>query len=118
MLESLKEKVDPKHSALLVVDVQNYFCHPDGFIARQGRNLSAKHQMMPKLVRLLSEARTKKLTIIFIRQIRSDWTMSPVGREQRQRMFPGISEDALQEGSWAVTMIALLIQGHALEIQE
>ena len=100
MLESLEEKVDPKHSALLVVDVQNYFCHPEGFLARQGRDLSAKHQMMPKLVRLLSEARAEKLTIIFIRQTRSDWTMSPVGREQRRRTYPGVSENALQDNSW------------------
>ena len=100
MLESLEEKVDPKHSALLVVDVQNYFCHLEGFLARQGRDLSAKQQMMNKLVALLSEARTEKLTVIFIRQTRSDRTMSPVGQEQRRRMFPGVSEDALQDGSW------------------
>jgi len=101
MLESLEEKVDPKHAALVVVDVQNHFCHSEGFLAKQGRDLSHTHQMIPKLIRLISEARTNKLKIVFIRQTRSDWTMSPVSREQRRRIFPGASENTLLEGSWA-----------------
>ena len=30
---TLKEKLDPRHCALLIVDVQNEFCDPDGFYA-------------------------------------------------------------------------------------
>ena len=100
MLKSLEEKVDPKHAALVVVDIQNYFCHSEGFLAKQGKDLSHTHQMIPKLVRLISEARTNKIKIVFIRKINSDWTMSPVSWEQRRRIFPGASENTLLEGSW------------------
>ena len=110
MLKSLEEKVDPKHAALLVVDMQNYFCHRDGFLARQGRDMSLGDRMMPELVHLLSEARKEKLAVVFIRQTRSEWTMSPASMEQRLRLYPGISEDALQEGSWEVQFYELVPQ--------
>jgi hypothetical protein len=40
MLSSLREKVDPKHSALILVDVQNDFCADGGAMHREGRDLT------------------------------------------------------------------------------
>ena len=37
---SLEELVDPKHTALIVVDMQNDFCHPKGAFAKRGSDLS------------------------------------------------------------------------------
>ena len=30
----MNRKLDPEKTALIVVDMQNDFCHPDGFYAR------------------------------------------------------------------------------------
>ena len=35
MLRTLSEKVDPKHTALVVIDMQNDFCTPEGKIYRR-----------------------------------------------------------------------------------
>jgi hypothetical protein len=37
---SLEELVDPKHTALIVVDMQNDFCHPKGAFGKRGSDLS------------------------------------------------------------------------------
>jgi len=100
MLRTLPEKIDAQHTALLVVDVQNDFCHEEGFLAKQGWDVSPTHQMIPKLIHLLSEARKGKLTIIFIRQTSSESTLSPVSRELMLRAFHQTSQLICQEGSW------------------
>ena len=100
MLKTLGEKVDPKNAALLVVDMQNDFCHPEGYVARRGSDMTLRLKMTPKLVRLLEEARKKQVPVIFIRQTLSELNASPVSREQRQKRPPAGSETFLQEGSW------------------
>lgn len=37
----LKEKLDPARTALVVIDMQNDFCHADGFFGNRGRDMSA-----------------------------------------------------------------------------
>ena len=59
MLSTLHEKVDPKHSALILVDVQNDFCADGGAMHREGRDLTLVKAMIPRLERLLAAARGK-----------------------------------------------------------
>ena len=40
MLTTLKQKVDPQHAALVLVDVQNDFCAEGGAMHREGRDLT------------------------------------------------------------------------------
>ena len=51
MLRSLEEKVDPRHAAVVVVDVQNDFCADDGAMARIGRPVATVQAMVPVLQR-------------------------------------------------------------------
>ncbi len=100
MLRTLEEKVDRKNATLLVVDMQNDFCHRDGSLAKRGKDMTATHQMMPRLKRLISEARQAKVPVIFIRQTLSELTTSQAGREMRLKRMSGGGELPLQEGSW------------------
>ena len=54
----LERKVDPRTAAVIVVDVQNDYCHPDGI---RGKVRSVEHcvAMAPTLVRLIDEARVR-----------------------------------------------------------
>jgi ureidoacrylate peracid hydrolase len=45
MGRSLAEKVDPRQAALIVVDVQNDFCHPEGAAGKLGRDLGCAPQL-------------------------------------------------------------------------
>ena len=40
MAFSLEERVDPKHGMLIVVDMQNDFCHRDGAACKRGRDMA------------------------------------------------------------------------------
>ena len=39
-VKGLREKVDPRHTALVVIDMQNDFIADEGMIAREGRDVS------------------------------------------------------------------------------
>jgi ureidoacrylate peracid hydrolase len=102
MLRTLDEKIDPKHAALIVVDVQNDFCHPDSPLARDGRDLSAAQAMVPRLVTLIDDARAAGVPVIFVQMVLTDATTSEVSREQRLRSRPHAdpSDYICKEGSW------------------
>ncbi|QRP45635.1 cysteine hydrolase family protein [Amycolatopsis sp. FDAARGOS 1241] len=61
------DKLDPAKAAVLVVDVQNDYCHPDGACARRGNDVSAAKEMLPRLRGLLTGARAHGVPVIFIR---------------------------------------------------
>ena len=63
---TLAELVEPSHTALVVIDMQNDFCSPGGVFAQQGLDLSAYDSMVPRLAVLLDEARTAGVTIVFL----------------------------------------------------
>ncbi len=65
VLTTLEEIVRPCHTALIVVDVQNDFVHPDGLGGRRG-DLSAVTAMLPVLQRLLAAARSAGVQPIFV----------------------------------------------------
>jgi ureidoacrylate peracid hydrolase len=52
ILRTLRERCDPKNAALIVVDVQNDFVHPDGSAGKRGEDVSAALAMVPNLLRV------------------------------------------------------------------
>ena len=57
MAFSLEERVDPKHGMLIVVDMQNDFCHRDGAACKRGRDMAFVENMIPRLANLVNQAR-------------------------------------------------------------
>ncbi|MDZ4277715.1 MAG: hypothetical protein U1B78_01120, partial [Dehalococcoidia bacterium] len=47
MLKTLAEKVEPRHAALLIVDLQNDFCAEGGAMHREGRDVSWRRPWSP-----------------------------------------------------------------------
>lgn len=69
------------YTALIVVDMQNAFCHPDGFCGRElGADLTAVRAIIPRIQRVITWARQQQLTIVYTREShlpdRSDLTPS------------------------------------------
>jgi len=100
MLRTLQEKVDPRHAALLVVDVQNDVCHSDGLIAQRGGDVSAVQRMVPRLLRFISQARKAEVPIIFIRHSANQGTMSEVRLEILTKHNMPTDRFGEQEGTW------------------
>jgi nicotinamidase-related amidase len=44
-------------AALLVIDIQNAPCHPEGGFAQAGGDVTAQHPMAPAIARLVRAAR-------------------------------------------------------------
>lgn len=84
---TLAEKVDPRHAALIVVDVQNDWCAPGGNAAKRGLDLylSNTQAMMPRLLSLIEEARKVSCPIIFVQNLRGNPYDSPVSLERNMR---------------------------------
>jgi ureidoacrylate peracid hydrolase len=98
MLRTLEEKVDPRHAAVLVVDVQNDFCADDGAMASIGRPVAAVQAMVPLLERLLDDARAAGVPVIFVQYGHTAATESEVHLEQRAR---GRSDVVIcRQGTW------------------
>ena len=53
----LGEWGDPSCSALILVDVQNDFCHPEGGLGQRGVDMGPIQEMLQRLMRLMEEAR-------------------------------------------------------------
>jgi nicotinamidase-related amidase len=55
--KSFEEKVDPAHTAVIVVDMQNEFCSPEGYVARQGWDVRPMRAMALRLRNFVDAAR-------------------------------------------------------------
>src|SRR4051812_45562245 len=62
----LYELVDPRHTALVVVDMQRDFCAPGGAFAQVGVDLSMYPAMVPRLGRLVEAGREAGVRIIYV----------------------------------------------------
>jgi ureidoacrylate peracid hydrolase len=99
MSRSLAEKVDPRQAALIVVDVLNDFCHPEGAAGLQKLDLSMVPGMVEHLNRFIGEARRVGLPIIFVRTHHSSWTDSEAWLG-RARTAPREQVPVCVEGTW------------------
>ncbi len=73
---TLSDILDAKDTAILVIDVQNDFCSPEGASAKAGAPMRGPIEMVPRLVKLLEGARDLGVTIVFVRVVASLWTDS------------------------------------------
>jgi biuret amidohydrolase len=58
-----------EHTALIVIDMQNAFCHPEGFCGRElGADLTAARAIIPRIQTVIDWARQQQLSIVYTRE--------------------------------------------------
>lgn len=67
VFDTLDEIIDPRHTALLVVDMQNDFCEPEGVFGKSGADTSRIRKVVPAISSLLEGARSAGSKRIFMR---------------------------------------------------
>ena len=79
VFDSLSEVVDPRHTAVLVIDMQNDLVSPDGVGGRAGGNVSAQRAIIPALQQLLDAARQACARVVYVQLVteRNYATMHP-----------------------------------------
>jgi ureidoacrylate peracid hydrolase len=94
-------RYDPAHTALIVVDVQNDFCSPEGSLGRAGADTSAAVEMVPRLGGLIDAAHAADVPVIFIQTIH-DPTNDSVQWLGRIDDGPGTERPGItcRTGSW------------------
>jgi len=91
-VKGLGEKVDPRHTALVIIDMQNDFIDDEGLIAREGRDVSQAQEMAKHLPELIKAARAAGVFVIFVRNVytsEQNFYLSDVWLEQAARKRNG-----------------------------
>ena len=91
-LVGMDEKASPRHTALVVIDMQNDFIAKDGLIAREGRDVSQAEAMAQELPKLLKTAREAGVFVVFVRNVYTtdnNFYLSDVWLEQAARKRNG-----------------------------
>ncbi len=103
VLDTLPEIADPRHTAFLVIDIQNDNCSPKGMAALNGRDISRARQIIPNVKTVLAEARRLGLLIIFMRMTESKngiLESDPVFRRVAKTTASVDLAGYLMEGTW------------------
>jgi ureidoacrylate peracid hydrolase len=105
LLTTLEDKVAPRHTALIVVDMQNDFCASGGMMDSEGADLSAVQAMAERLPALIESARRAGVLVIFVRNVYStdgNVYLSDAWLEQalRRRGESYTNRSVCAEGSW------------------
>jgi ureidoacrylate peracid hydrolase len=66
LLRTLADRLAPAHTALIVVDMQNDFCAPGGYVANLGRDVSACGAIVPAVNALVAGARAHGVPVIWL----------------------------------------------------
>ncbi len=99
MLRTLADKANPRHSALLVIDVQNDFAATGGFFDKVGGDLGVvQQQRVPALLELITQAREAGVQVIFVRAIYDPGDLSEPMRERNARL--NMEMPRCLTGSW------------------
>ena len=101
VFSEVSEMLEPAHTALLVVDVQNDGCLPDGWFAKHGKDVSRMEQIFGPIERLIGASRESGALTVFIEQttLKDNQSDTPYWLYFKTR--DGRSEtDYTLEGSW------------------
>jgi ureidoacrylate peracid hydrolase len=104
------EKVNPVHTAVLIVDVQNDFVHEKGSLAQVGRDVRPAQTVVPLIETLVDKTRENGARLIWVRTEHAPWTNSAawlgrIRKKQDIRHFP-----ICLIGTWGSEMYRLKVQ--------
>ena len=102
--------LEPKRTALIVVDLQNDYCAEAGHLARHGQDVSAIGALLPRVARLAAGARQAGALVIFTQQTSY---AGGIGRSAARAHYkakakPGLGTDYPLAGSWGHAIAELL----------
>jgi ureidoacrylate peracid hydrolase len=99
----------PQHTALLVIDIQNDFIHPEGWAARSSRETPSLRHVIPVINGLIAAARGAGVAIVYIVMEHGPEIDAP--NYQARYVSRGMSAEILcRQGTWGAELDAELAQ--------
>jgi nicotinamidase-related amidase len=68
VFDTLEELVAAPHTAVVAIDIQNDFCHPEGHFARAGKQVAHMAPAVDTMVSFVNAAQQRGVPVIFVRQ--------------------------------------------------
>ena len=95
-----------KRPALVVVDMQNGFCEPEGFMAKVGLGYENAAAVVEPVARLIEAARAAQIPVFYTRySLNADYSDAGLLTE----MYPGVEETgAMVRGTWDNALVEAL----------
>ncbi|HEX7094258.1 MAG TPA: cysteine hydrolase [Acidimicrobiales bacterium] len=98
------DQIDPAHTALVMIDLQNDFAHPDGWVAKQQvpgfLGDSGIKSALERARELLDAARAADVLRVFVRMIGDDRYLSGPLRALYRRNHGHERSPCVAEGTW------------------
>lgn len=85
-LQKLKPKVNPQHTALVIIDMQKDYCCEGGIIDKMGFCLDAPKALVPRLKAFLEPARKALRHIVHVRMTLLPYLRTPAMQEHYERV--------------------------------
>jgi ureidoacrylate peracid hydrolase len=99
VLKTLAERIDPAHTALIVVDMQNDFCADGGYVQMtKGGDMSGNGPLAKKIMGVVEQARASGTTVVWIQANYEPKYLS--GQALLKRDERGINSVCCAGGSW------------------
>jgi ureidoacrylate peracid hydrolase len=105
VLRDIKDILDPGHTALIVVDMQNDCCDTNGIFAKAGRDVSSLLATVPKIKSLLEVCRKKNIFIVHLQQITLPQGKSDEDAWLAFKTRDGKSPEYCLLGSWGAQFV-------------
>jgi ureidoacrylate peracid hydrolase len=79
---TLHDKLDPTHTALIVVDIQNDFCAPSGLMAGMGKDVSKMDELVERIEKLAAICEEVNIPVFYTQQIYDRQHLTDLQKEQ------------------------------------
>jgi ureidoacrylate peracid hydrolase len=98
LLRTLAERLAPGRSALIVVDMQNDFCAPGGYVANLGRDVTACAAIVPAVNALVDAARADGVPVVWLTAEYEDADVPAPMLAKKREM--GVAAVSCAKGTW------------------
>lgn len=106
MIKGIENYLNPKKSAILVIDIQNDFCHSKGHFGKNKFNLSYIHNTIPRIQNFVKKSRSLGVKIIHIRSFMDQKFLSPSMRVRNTLL--GRQKGICLKGSWGAKFYKII----------
>jgi ureidoacrylate peracid hydrolase len=100
----LSDKLIPKHTALIVIDIQNDFCSPDGVMGRKGKDTSGMPALVEKLQKLIFVCGRAGVPVYYTQHLYDRRKLNDLQKEQYDLDGKLITCDIVGDG-WRLFML-------------
>jgi ureidoacrylate peracid hydrolase len=102
--DSLEELVDPAHSAVVIVDMQNDFCHRDGYYGTLDIDMTDIEAAVVAMAPVVDAARAAGIPVIWIQQTLLEEALADSPAWLRRRTRGTMAPEWTLQGQWGAAI--------------